>query len=177
MRVIAGTLKGRQFNSPGGHRTHPMSDKIRGAIFNILGDIKGLTVVDAFAGSGALCFEAISRGAKSVLAIELDKIAVRTIKENIELLGVEDRVTLLPGTSKGWSNRHKDLKFDLVLCDPPYDKVQIAHIQKLVNNVTPSGLLVLSWPSFLESPELVGMEQIRSNVYGNARVVFFRRQD
>ena len=62
MRIIAGSLGGRVFKAPSGHRTHPMSEKIRGAIFNALGDISDLTVLDAFTGSGALCFEAVSRG-------------------------------------------------------------------------------------------------------------------
>ena len=72
MRIIAGYLGGRQFNSPRSNRTHPMSDKARGGLFNALGDISGLTVLDAFAGSGALSFEAISRGAESVIAVDID---------------------------------------------------------------------------------------------------------
>jgi 16S rRNA (guanine966-N2)-methyltransferase len=69
MRVVAGSLKGRIFNEPSGHQTHPMSEKVRGALFNALGDIEGLSVLDAFAGSGALSFEAVSRGAKSVVRL------------------------------------------------------------------------------------------------------------
>jgi 16S rRNA (guanine966-N2)-methyltransferase len=72
VRIIAGSLKGRTFSEPHGHRTHPMSEKVRGALFNALGDIEGLTFLDAFAGSGALSFEAASRGAKSVIAIDKD---------------------------------------------------------------------------------------------------------
>ena len=70
MRIIAGDLKGREFKSPRGRTTRPMSEKTRGALFNTLGDIEGLSVLDGFAGSGALVFEAISRGAVSALAIE-----------------------------------------------------------------------------------------------------------
>ena len=69
MRVIAGRLGGRLFDSPHTRRTHPMSDKARGALFNMLGDIEGMHVLDPFAGTGALSFEAISRGAASALAI------------------------------------------------------------------------------------------------------------
>src|SRR3954464_3149409 len=95
MRIIAGRLGGRQFNSPKGHRTHPMSEKGRGALFNALGDISGLTVLDAFAGSGALSFEAISRRAASVLAIDSDKNAQRAIAENIASLGLSRQVKLI----------------------------------------------------------------------------------
>jgi 16S rRNA (guanine966-N2)-methyltransferase len=59
MRIIAGELKGRNIQEPYGHRTHPMSEKVRGAVFNALGDIEGLAVLDAFAGTGALSFEAV----------------------------------------------------------------------------------------------------------------------
>jgi 16S rRNA (guanine966-N2)-methyltransferase len=70
MRIIAGTLKNREFKSPHGHKTHPMSDKVRGSLFNVLGDIEGLTFLDAFTGSGALAVEAASRGAASVIAVD-----------------------------------------------------------------------------------------------------------
>jgi 16S rRNA (guanine966-N2)-methyltransferase len=83
MRIIAGRLGGRHFASPQGRRTHPMSDKMRGALFNALGDIDGLSVLDAFAGSGALAFEAVSRGAGHAVAIDVDKSAQRAIAENI----------------------------------------------------------------------------------------------
>ncbi|HKX24038.1 MAG TPA: RsmD family RNA methyltransferase, partial [Candidatus Saccharimonadales bacterium] len=83
MRVIAGELGGRFFAGPDSTATHPMAERVRGAMFNALGDIEGLTVLDAFAGSGALAFEAISRGAKSVVVVERDKRAQRIIAENI----------------------------------------------------------------------------------------------
>lgn len=92
MRVVAGRLGGRIFDSPRTHRTHPMSEKARGAIFNVLGDIAGLSVLDAYSGSGALAIEAVSRGAKSVLAIEVDVEAVKTIARNIENLQLGDRI-------------------------------------------------------------------------------------
>src|SRR5438445_6894886 len=102
MRIIAGRLGGRQFASPRGHRTHPMSDKMRGALFNALGDLSGLTVLDAFAGSGALAFEAVSRGAQHVVAIDVDKSAQRTIAKNITALGLADRVKLVRASAGAW---------------------------------------------------------------------------
>ena len=84
MRIIAGELRGRQFNSPKGHRTHPMGDRVRTALFNTLGDISDLTILDAFAGSGALTFEAISRGAKSAVTLEIDYDAYEVIQQNAE---------------------------------------------------------------------------------------------
>ena len=70
MRIISGVLGGRVFKAPNGNKTHPMSEKIRGAMFNSLGDISGLTVLDAFSGSGAVAIEAFSRGAEHVVAVD-----------------------------------------------------------------------------------------------------------
>ncbi|MEI6237412.1 MAG: RsmD family RNA methyltransferase [Candidatus Saccharibacteria bacterium] len=86
MRIVAGNLRGHHFDSPKNAKTHPMSDKMRGALFNMLGDIEGLTVFDAFGGSGALSFEAISRGAKSAIITEVDKYAWAVIKQNSDKL-------------------------------------------------------------------------------------------
>jgi 16S rRNA (guanine966-N2)-methyltransferase len=116
MRIIAGKLGGRTFQAPKTNNTHPMSDKIRGALFNILGDLSGLTVLDAFAGSGAVGFEAISRGATHAYLIELDKDAYGTIKQNAKALGVEDVVTVVRKNIKGWSNNNTQRFFDIVIC-------------------------------------------------------------
>src|SRR5258708_5562120 len=102
MRIIAGNLKGRVFGSPHGHRTHPMSENIRGALFNALGELGGLNVLDAFAGSGALGFEALSRGAKSAVLVEADRLAQKTIAENIQTLGLETRAKLVKASASAW---------------------------------------------------------------------------
>lgn len=175
MRVITGLLGGRQFDSPSGHKTHPMSEKARGALFGVLGDIKGLTVLDPFAGSGALSYEAISRGAKSSVMIELDKSAQKAIHKNVEKLELEEKVSLFPGNCLSWSDRHTDMLFDLVLCDPPYDRILIRSIQKLGRHVKPKGLLVLSWPGHLKADQLTNFEQLKVNTMGDAQLIFYRR--
>src|SRR4051812_42000237 len=114
MRVIAGGLSGRQFTSPRGRRTHPMSDKMRGALFNTLGDIGGLTILDAFAGSGAIGFEAISRGASRATAIDSDRGAQRAIAENVNKLGLGSQVKLIKTSAASWLRTTKD-QFDVVI--------------------------------------------------------------
>jgi len=174
MRVIAGRLGGRLFDSPHTHRTHPMSDKARGALFNILGDIQGMTVLDPFAGTGALSFEAISRGAASAVAIESDKIAQRTIAENIELLGLSEQVALVRAVAASWLYRNAQRKFDLVLCDPPYNDPQFHTLDRLAKRVKPAGLLVLSWPTSEALPSFAGLEQVEQRSYGDMQLVFYR---
>src|SRR5688572_30671379 len=147
MRIIAGYLGGRQFASPKGHRTHPMSDKARGALFNTLGDIKGLTLLDAFAGSGAVAFEALSRGAKAVTAIDIDTTAYKTMEANAEELGVTDRIELIRANVGGWfKSSRQDKRYDLIVCDPPYDTLQLPIIEKLSSKVEVGGVMVISLP-------------------------------
>ncbi|HUS26470.1 MAG TPA: 16S rRNA (guanine(966)-N(2))-methyltransferase RsmD [Nevskiaceae bacterium] len=175
MRVIAGTLGGRLFDSPHGHRTHPMSDKVRGALFNILGDLDDLHVLDAFAGSGALSFEAISRGATSAIAIESDRQAQQTIAENIRALQLGNSIKLIKASANAWLQTNPDATFDIVLCDPPYDDLQPTLLAKLAQRIAPTGILALSWPGAIDLPAFDGLTQVEQRSYGDAQLVFFHR--
>ena len=152
-----------------------MGDKPRGALFNTLGDITGLTVLDLYAGSGALSFEAISRGAARATAVELDKTAQDTIMDNIHQLGLQDKVTLASSRVASWSKKHITDWFDVVLCDPPYDRVLEGSIQKLTTHVARGGIFVLSWPADLPIPDFKGLEHVKSNTYANARLIFYSK--
>lgn len=174
MRIIAGSLKGRNFDTPSGHHTHPMGDKVKGALFNVLGDIEGLTVLDAFAGSGALSFEAISRGAKSVVAIDLDLEAYKTIVRNVEKLKLGNQVTVLRKNTNGWA-RNTQHRFDLVIADPPYDDFRPTLLQRLVLLVEQNGTFVLSWPNDERPREFEGVSFLTAKHYAGAQLVFYRR--
>lgn len=174
MRIIAGNLGGRLFAAPRGHRTHPMSDKMRGALFNMLGDISGQTVLDAFAGSGALSFEAVSRGASRVVAIESDRQAQATIQQNIADLGVAGSMHLVKAGAGAWLNTTDDI-FDLVLLDPPYDRLQYDLLERLAERVAADGQLVLSWPGGQTPPELPGLALIGSKQYGDGSLHRYQR--
>lgn len=175
MRVIAGWLGGRNFSSPHGHRTHPMSEKVRGGIFGVLGDIKGLTVLDAFAGSGALAIEAISRGAKSALAIEVDMRAHSVITENIKALGITDRIKAVRAFAGAWSARHQAELFDLVFADPPYDDIPYRDLKVLPRHLKDTGTLVLSWPGGEEPLKFDGLKVVQTKDYGDAQLVFYQK--
>lgn len=177
MRIIAGHLKGRNFDSPGSFKTHPMSEKARGALFNVLGDVEGLTFWDAFAGSGALAFEAVSRGAHSALVTDSDRAAQKIIAQNIETLGLDETVTLVKASAGAWLDTNHNALFDIVLCDPPYNDLQENLLQRLAQRVDEDGLLVLSWPTGQEPPDLDGMQQIEHRTYGDASLVFYRPYD
>jgi 16S rRNA (guanine966-N2)-methyltransferase len=175
MRVVAGTLGGRNFDSPRTNRTHPMSDKVRGALFNALGELSGLSVLDAFAGSGACSIEAVSRGADSVLAIDVDVEAVKTIAENVRKLDLSDQITVLRKNISGWSRNHQDKKFDVVLADPPYSDIRPDVLERLSVHVKPGALLVLSWPGSEPVRDFVGLSVVSHKSYGDAQLVFYQR--
>lgn len=175
MRVIAGRLGGRSFTSPKTHRTHPMSDKVRGALFNALGDITGLSMLDAFAGSGACSIEAVSRGVSRVLAIDIDPEAVKTIAENARLLGLEDVITVRRKNISGWSRNNQTQQFAVVLADPPYNDIRPDVLERLTVHVQPNGLFVLSWPGGEAVRKFAGLEIISHKTYGDAQLVFYKR--
>ena len=173
MRVVAGSLGGRRFDSPGTHRTHPMSDKMRGALFNILGELDGLEVLDAFGGSGALAFEATSRGAESALILENDKTAQQTIARNIEALGVQQHARLVRASVTAWMDTNPEAQFDVVLCDPPYDDIQLSILDMLAARVKSDGILVVSFPANQEPPQFISLAQVKRQQYGDAQLIFY----
>lgn len=175
MRIIAGTLKGRHFEAVKGHNTHPMSEKARGGLFSALGDIDNLSVLDAFAGTGALSFEAISRGAAHATTIDIDRNAINTVVKNAKGLGIASQVKAIRANVSSWSDNNKSQEFDIIICDPPYDKLQIYLLQKLTRHLADNGIYVLSWPGKLEIPEFQYLKIVKSKPYGDAQLVFYRK--
>lgn len=175
MRVIAGRLGGRNFQSPHGHRTHPMSDKMRGAIFGVLGDISGLNALDAFSGSGALAIEAISRGADSAVAIEVDKGAHSVITENFKSLGIDHQVKAVRAFAGAWSTRHQAQLFDLIFADPPYDNVPYRDLKNLPRHLAAGGTLILSWPGKAEPLRFESLQVVQAKSYGDSQLVFYQK--
>jgi 16S rRNA (guanine966-N2)-methyltransferase len=118
VRIVAGEFKGRRLAAPRGARTRPTADRVREALFSMLGDVAGARVLDLYAGSGALGIEALSRGAASAVFVERDAQAVAAIERNLEPLDVEASVARADVAR--WLTRAEG-RFDLVFCDPPYD--------------------------------------------------------
>lgn len=175
MRVISGRLGGQLFDSPPGHRTHPMSDKARGGLFGVLGDIEGLRLLDAYAGSGAIGIEAISRGVTHVTAIESDKSAHRTIESNSAKLRLEPKLKAIHASVTAWYDKNPGEKFDLVVADPPFDNLSLRALQKVARQVVIGGIFVLSFPGKLELPDFQGFELLKSKSYGDNQLAFYRR--
>lgn len=124
MRVIGGAERGRRLRAPRGLRTRPTADRVREALFDILGPaIRGMRVLDLFAGTGAVGIEALSRGAARAVFVERDREALRVLRANLAALGLDrararvvagDALASLPALGRS------EAPFDLVFADPPY---------------------------------------------------------
>ena len=149
LRIVAGELRGRRIRVPRGTRVRPTPDKVREALFDILGhDLSGARVLDACAGSGALGFEALSRGAASATFIEADREVLVLLQSNARDLGVEPRCRILHGRAEVLIARGgAGGPFDLVLADPPYAEPLraplLAALLAAGGNLAPGGRVVL----------------------------------
>ncbi|HVU28930.1 MAG TPA: 16S rRNA (guanine(966)-N(2))-methyltransferase RsmD [Sphingomicrobium sp.] len=121
MRIIAGEWRGRSIEAPQGVMTRPTADRVRETLFSMLasrlGSFEDLRVADLFAGSGALGFEALSRGAQAATFVETDPGATAAIRRNADKLGASSRVTTIPGSALALPRSDP---FDLIFADPPY---------------------------------------------------------
>ncbi len=126
MRVIAGRFKGRRLRAPKGFDVRPTSDKVKGALFNIVGSrVEGARVMDLFAGTGSVGIEALSRGAAHVLFVEDDPAARKALEANLALCGVDSREATVWGRHGVAGlirhlKSHADETADLIFADPPY---------------------------------------------------------
>ena len=128
MRVIAGRLGGRRLKAPRGPVTRPTSDKVREALFAMLGELEGASVLDLFAGSGALGFEALSRGAASADFVELHRFALATLKANVKTLKVDDRAAIHRADALRFAERLHPGQYDVAFADPPYAGQEAARL-------------------------------------------------
>jgi len=127
MRVIAGRLGGRRLTAPRGRVTRPTSDRVREALFAMLADVSGTSVLDLFAGSGALGIEALSRGAARAVFVEHDAGALRALTHNLRALAIEqDAAEVRRGDALRAleSARTREETYDLLFIDPPYGQAR-----------------------------------------------------
>ncbi|MFC1641550.1 16S rRNA (guanine(966)-N(2))-methyltransferase RsmD [Myxococcota bacterium] len=123
MRVVAGHLGGRPLSAPKGTLTRPTSERVREALFSILGDVEGFRVLDLYAGSGALGIEALSHGAQQVTFVEADRTALAILGRNLGRLGLDDGRSAVLAMRVNRAARAIAVRapYDLVLCDPPWN--------------------------------------------------------
>ena len=173
MRVVAGAYKGRTLHAPRGQRTRPTADRVREAVFSMLGPVDGLRVLDLFAGSGALGIEALSRGADAAVFVERDPRAVAAIRRNLEPLGVETEVVRRDALA--YLRDPPEAPFDLVFADPPYDAaVHLAGpLGEALATVVSEGARIVT-ESDKRNPLELTLPLLRERTYGDTRITVHR---
>ena len=176
MRIIAGTRKGHRIAAPKGLATRPTGDRVREAAFNLIGPVDDATVLDVFAGSGAMGLEALSRGARRAVFVESDRAACRAIEANLERLRLTGAIVACQDAFAALRQERAACRsYDLVLVDPPYGTW--AQLEERLAAALPplladTGLLVVETDARTE-PELP-LDLVTSRRYGSARLTLFR---
>ncbi|RME84746.1 MAG: 16S rRNA (guanine(966)-N(2))-methyltransferase RsmD, partial [Planctomycetota bacterium] len=174
MRITKGLFKGRKLFSPKGKSARPTLARVRESFFDFLGNIQDFTVLDLYAGTGALGLEALSRGAKEVIFVEARYQNREILKKNIQLLGVEEKTKLFPGKVENIPTKTEFFSsktFDLVFVDPPYDY----YIKENFFFQLKESLKVLSWAEnaaiLFDHPSKVSFpttwERIQGKIFGD----------
>ena len=174
MRITGGALVRRPLDAPKGGRTRPTSDRVREALFSVLGarlDLGGARVLDLFAGSGALGLEALSRGAAHATFVEHHGPTLAVARRNARSLGVAERADFVRADALAWLGRASG-PFDLVLADPPYALLEVASLPSLARpRLAPDGLFVLEHDGRHAFDDAEG--HVLSRAYGGTTVSLF----
>jgi len=177
VRIVGGSLGGRVLHAPRGAATRPTSEKVREAVFNILGAVDGDRVLDLFAGSGALGLEALSRGAAHATFVDAGKPAVAAIRDNLRALGLEDRATVIPGDAVASAARHQPAApWRLVFVDPPYrsDLATRAVLALPCERLAADAVIVIEHDRHNAPPDALGsLLRTDERRYGDTLISFF----
>ena len=184
LRIHAGAYKGRAFTSPARATTHPMGAREKLALFNMLQPyLAGATVLDAYAGSGALGLEALSRGAAHVTFVEQSAPVVRTLRQNLRAVLpvarladaeiIQSSVAAFTASATNTPTTNTPTT-NLILVDPPYDRFDPSEIAALVPFLRPTGLLALSFPAQLAPPALPHLTCLKSHRYAAAGLALYQ---
>ncbi|MBQ3379454.1 MAG: 16S rRNA (guanine(966)-N(2))-methyltransferase RsmD [Clostridia bacterium] len=177
MRVISGSARGTPLKTIEGENTRPTTDKVKEAMFNVIQfDIAGARVLDAFAGSGALGIEALSRGASWAVFIEKNRAAAGMIKKNLIAAKLEKNAQIVTGDCYKYIKTYKGEPFDIVFLDPPYDREEVKNVfnELCTCNMLSDTAIILCETRREALPDRVGMfSRLKKYVYGNINVTVY----
>jgi len=173
MRVVAGEYRGRRLIAPKGTATRPTADRVREALFNILGDVSGAVVLDLYAGSGALGIEALSRGAAAATFVDRDERALAAVRSNLEAFGAVARV--VRSDAIAFLRRDQGAMYDLVFADPPYDSAPElgTGLSELLPEVVAEDAVIVT-ESDKRSPLELTLPLADERTYGDTRIAIHR---
>ncbi|MBP2240009.1 16S rRNA (guanine(966)-N(2))-methyltransferase RsmD [Cytobacillus eiseniae] len=183
MRVVSGTRKGKQLKAVPGHSTRPTTDKVKEAIFNMVGPyFEGGVCLDLFAGSGGLGIEALSRGADKAIFVDRDGKAIQTIHENVKICEFEDQSEIFRNDAERALKAilKRELTFHRIFLDPPYKKQQLLKLLEFIQAedlLEEDGLIICEHGSEIVLPPIVGqLVQRKQEKYGMIAITIYERQ-
>jgi 16S rRNA (guanine966-N2)-methyltransferase len=168
LRITGGELGGRRIHAPKGTKLRPTTERVREAVFSILGDVSGARVLDLFCGTGALAIEALSRGASEATLVDTHP---RSARKNVEDLGLSDRATVIRADASRFLRRAEEGSYDLVLCDPPYrlaDRLA-ADLDPLIRGVLAESGRVMT-ESSPDNPLQIELPVLTERTYGDTLI-------
>ncbi|MFE8703654.1 16S rRNA (guanine(966)-N(2))-methyltransferase RsmD [Cytobacillus sp. FJAT-54145] len=173
MRVVSGSYKGKALKAVPGKTTRPTTDKVKEAMFNIIGPyFDGGTGLDLFAGSGGLGIEALSRGLDKVIFVDRDGKAIQTIYENLKICQAEEKSEVYRNDAERAIKAiiKRGITFDFIFLDPPYKKQQLESLMQTIDKqrlLSNNGVIVCEHSHDVEIPEQIGeLSQIKKETYG-----------
>ena len=184
MRVVSGTCKGRPLKAVPGTSTRPTTDKVKEAIFNMIGPyFNGGLGLDLFGGSGGLGIEGLSRGLDKVIFVDKDAKAIQTIKSNVESCDFSSKIEIYRNDAlraiKALTKR--DIQFDLIFLDPPYHKQQLKDLIEYIEEnriLTRTGFVVAEHATEVDLPQQInGLMRTKFEKYGISAVSIFQYDD
>ncbi|OEH93932.1 16S rRNA (guanine(966)-N(2))-methyltransferase RsmD [Bacillus solimangrovi] len=183
MRVIAGTQKGRQLKAVPGNSTRPTTDKVKEAMFNVIGPyFEGGIGLDLFAGSGSLGIESLSRGLDSMIFVDRHPKAIETIRDNIRTVKLEERAEVYRNdANRALKAVHKrDLQFSVIFLDPPYEKIKLKPLMETISEmelVVEGGWIVTEHPADSDLADLVvDFERLKHEEYNKTTAISIYRR-
>ena len=184
MRIIAGNFRGRKLVSPKNSPIRPTSDRVKEALFNMIGPkIPGSRVLDLFAGTGSLGLEAISRGAEYAVFVEKNAVSVKTLNENIWLLNIREDCEIIMADAVDALSRldAKNITFDIVFVDPPYWENLYKKVLSALAGydiIKNGGLVIFEHPSDIDiDKDKHSFVPIKNKRYGSTSISILAKED
>ena len=179
MRVISGTARGRKLKEPPNMGTRPTTDQVKEAVFNIIQfDVEGRRVLDLFAGTGQMGIEALSRGAREAVLVDLSPVAAGIVRQNLATTGFTGSARVVQSDWRAFLSACRE-KFDLIFLDPPYKETMLENALEAIAAIdilSEHGIIICESPREKELPDLAApYEKGRDYRYGKIKVTLYHR--
>ncbi len=174
LKITSGTYGGRKLVQPKTDKTRPVMERTRHAIFQVLGDLSGLNVLDLYAGSGALGLEALSNGAISATFVDSSRLSQKSITENVNSLNARDQSIIKKVKVENFLEQNT-AKYDLIFLDPPYAEFKLEILEAASSCLSNTGIIVVSCSMQTKLPEEIGLTNlVKIKRYSDTQIAYLR---